>query len=423
MARRLHLRSAPPDGRRAPPDAAGVHAFAGHHEIGVADFPFAVEGSQLEVSFSVDQPLGRFDMQLGADSSQVLAPKAEDPLHYDFRTKLEKTLRLTPVFISQHGLSNLRPPSCQVIVYPDRPPGVTIISPDREISLRPSDQVSVEFAARDDFGVVRAELVAFVGDQPDMKNAVVLPPQSAKGTNPNNASGATGAATETKQANTKDGKAQTSSQQNPIEQKTGKAANEPGSTSAQTDKSAAEPDSKPQAENGSKAPPQTVVIPIPSAPESGEKNVRGKIKLDLRQFHLKQGQQLQYMVRVFDSHMPNRTVNPTAKRPSRQNRKPTDKRPTKNRRATPRVRQAVRHPRRIRQKNHPLTPRPKPASVKALRPLKTRKRPTRPIGSSPLRTIPTATRPNLRPPKARPRSPSKLPPPKRQPLRIKTKAR
>ncbi len=269
----------------------------------------AVEGSQLEVSFSVDQPLGRFDLQLGPDSLQALAPKTEDPLHYVFRTKLEKTLRLTPVFVSQHGLSNLRPPSCQVIVYPDRPPGVTIVSPDREISLRPSDQVSVEFAARDDFGVVRAELVAFVGDQPDMKNAVVLPPQSAKGTNQKNASGATGAATETKQANTKDDKAQTSSQQNPNEQKTGKAANEPGSTSAhpdksaaQQDKSAAEPDSKPQSENGSKAPPQTVVIPIPLGAQSGEKNVRGKIKLDLRQFHLKQGQQLQYMVRVFDSH-------------------------------------------------------------------------------------------------------------------------
>ncbi len=269
----------------------------------------AVEGSQLEVSFSVDQPLGRFDMQLGADSSQVLTPKGDDPLHYVFQTKLEKTLRLTPAFVSQHGLSNLRPPSCQVIVYPDRPPGVTIISPEREISLRPSDQVTVEFAARDDFGVVRAELVAFVGDQPDMKNAVVLPPQSAKGTNPKNASGARGTSTETKQAKTKDGKAQTASQQKPIEEKAGNAVNEPGSSSAQPDKSAAqpdksaaEPDGKPQSANGSKSPPQTVVIPIPLGAQSGEKNVRGKIKLDLRQFQLKQGQQLQYMVRVYDSH-------------------------------------------------------------------------------------------------------------------------
>ena len=44
------------------------------------------------------------------------------------------------------------------------------------------------------------------------------------------------------------------------------------------------------------------MIPIPLGAQSGEKNVRGKIKLDLRQFQLKQGQQLQYMVRVYDSH-------------------------------------------------------------------------------------------------------------------------
>jgi hypothetical protein len=101
-----------------------------------------------------------------------------------------------------------------------------------------------------------------------------------------------------------------------VEQKTGNAANEPGSASAQpdmsaaqpdrsaaqSDKSAADPNGKPQPGNGSKAPPQTVVIPIPLGAQSGDKNVRGKIKLDLRQFQLKQGQQLQYMVRVFDSH-------------------------------------------------------------------------------------------------------------------------
>ena len=37
----------------------------------------AVEGSQLEVSFSVDQPLGRFDLQLGTDSSQASCSQAE----------------------------------------------------------------------------------------------------------------------------------------------------------------------------------------------------------------------------------------------------------------------------------------------------------------------------------------------------------
>ena len=100
----------------------------------------AVEGSLLEIGFSVDQPLDHFDLQLGPDASQRLTAKKDDPERYVFQTKLEKTLRLTPVFASMHGLTNLRPPSCQVIVYPDRAADVAIISPEREISLRPNDQ-------------------------------------------------------------------------------------------------------------------------------------------------------------------------------------------------------------------------------------------------------------------------------------------
>jgi hypothetical protein len=265
----------------------------------------AVEGTRLEVSFSVDQPLGRFDLQLGPDSSQPLSPKGSDQLQYVFQTKLEKTLRLTPVFVSRHGLSNLRPPSCQIIVYPDRPPDVAIISPEREISLRPNDQVTIEFGARDDFGVVRAELIAFVGDQPDMKNAVVLPAPSGsqpeKGQNAKNVSPAKGSAAETKNATLKKGMPSNDSQPSAGGDKTAAPAKGHNPPSSQPEKTAPSPDGKPEAADASKTPPQTVVMPIPLGAQSGEKNVRGKIKLDLRQFQLKQGQQLQYMVRVYDS--------------------------------------------------------------------------------------------------------------------------
>jgi hypothetical protein len=255
-----------------------------------------VEGSQLDVSFSVDQPLSRFDLQFGTDSNRQLAPSEADPQRYVFKTRLDKTVRLTPVFVSQHGLSNLRPPTCQIIVYPDRPPVVAIISPDREISLRPNDEAKIEFAARDDFGVVRAELIAFVGDQPDLQNALVLPPQTPnEDKDTKTASAPKGAAAET----------QAGPEQAGLKQKT----TDPKSASSETVRSASPPAAKsmdaaekmPEAANGTTTPPQTVVMPIPLGGQSGEKNVRAKIKLDLRQFHLKQGQQLQYMVRVYDS--------------------------------------------------------------------------------------------------------------------------
>jgi len=133
----------------------------------------AVEGSVLEITFSVDQPLDNFQLDLGKGESIALS--AADPLNYVFRKTLDSTIRLTPHFVSRHGLENQRPPSCQVVVYPDQKPQVTIVTPDKEISVRPDDEVVVELNARDDFGVQRAELIAYVGDQPDLENALILP--------------------------------------------------------------------------------------------------------------------------------------------------------------------------------------------------------------------------------------------------------
>jgi hypothetical protein len=258
----------------------------------------AVEGSPLDVSFSVDQPLGRFDLQLGTDSITQLFAKESDPLRYVFKTKLDKTLRLTPVFVNQHGLSNLRPPTCQIIVYPDRPPVVAIISPEREISLRPNDEVTIEFAARDDFGIVRAELVAFVGDQPDLQNALVLPPQTQNDKADSKTVPAPNAAT----AETTVGAAQVGSEQKSTDAKrSASPAKKDASPSPPANKSTPAFDKKGEAVNSAKASPQTVVMPIPLGGQTGDKNVRAKIKLDLQSFHLKQGQQLQYMVRVYDS--------------------------------------------------------------------------------------------------------------------------
>lgn len=254
----------------------------------------AVEGTQLDVSFSVDQPLSRFDLQLGTDSVLQLARNEANPDRYVFKTRLDKTVRLTPVFVSQHGLSNLRPPTCQIIVYPDKPPVVAIISPDREISLRPNDEATIEFAARDDFGVVRAELVAFVGDQPDLQNAVVLPPQTPYA----NKDAKTGFAPNGAAVRAQASSEQSGPTQNTIDTKGSEKATAPSRAGS---KPAPGSEKTTETPKRTTTPPQTVVMPIPLGGQSGEKVVRAKIKLDLRQFQLKQGQQLQYMVRVFDS--------------------------------------------------------------------------------------------------------------------------
>ena len=59
-------------------------------------------------------------------------------------------------------LDNLAKPTCQVVVYQDQPPTVTVLTPKNEITARPDDKVKIEFEARDDFGVAKAELVVTV---------------------------------------------------------------------------------------------------------------------------------------------------------------------------------------------------------------------------------------------------------------------
>ena len=156
---------------------------------------------------------------------------------------------------------------------------MTIISPEREISLRPNDQVTVEFAARDDFGVMRAELVAFVGEQPDMKNALVLPPQPKREPkdNPKNASGATGTPTETKQADAKDGKRHFTSKIRPSKTADAAKSRQCGRTARDSSSAISRTNKRPRdrwqtaAENAQKRPPQTVVMPIPLGAQTGRK--------------------------------------------------------------------------------------------------------------------------------------------------------
>jgi hypothetical protein len=214
----------------------------------------AVEGTQLAVEFTVDQPIQRFDIELGENSAIRLPADANDSRRYVFRRQLDQSIRFTPVFTSEHGLANLRYPQTQITVYPDRPPEVVIVSPEKEISVRPDDKVTIEIQAHDDFGVARAEVIAFTGDKPDVEHASPLPPQTQSAAPRQNAP-----------------------------------------TSGQSAKKDQE------GTDGSRDPAKTFVVPIPLADQAGQKKVRARIDLDLRRFQVKPGQELQYLVRVFDS--------------------------------------------------------------------------------------------------------------------------
>jgi hypothetical protein len=132
----------------------------------------ALEGSQLEVSFQSDQPLASMALKFSDGKTMAIAESADHSYH--FAATLTNTIAFQPVFTSLNHLDNLAKPTCEVVVYPDQPPTVTVTTPENEITARRDDKVKIDFEARDDFGVAKAELVVTVKDETN-SSTVVLP--------------------------------------------------------------------------------------------------------------------------------------------------------------------------------------------------------------------------------------------------------
>lgn len=125
----------------------------------------ALAGSVLEVAFTASEPLQEFTLQLGAGVEQSVAP-AENGV-YQFRQVLNEDFAFSPRLVSRHGLANDEPPTCQIIVYQDQFPSVAIVSPESDSVVRPDDDIEIEFTAKDDFGIARAELVVTDAAHPE----------------------------------------------------------------------------------------------------------------------------------------------------------------------------------------------------------------------------------------------------------------
>ena len=120
----------------------------------------ALEGSKLEISFLPDQELSGLDLKF---SDGKIQPLQKGPDHqYHFNLVLSNTIAFEPVLTNVRHLDNQSRPDCEIIVYQDQPPTVNITSPGDQITARPDDKIQIEFEARDDFGLTRAELVVTV---------------------------------------------------------------------------------------------------------------------------------------------------------------------------------------------------------------------------------------------------------------------
>jgi hypothetical protein len=134
----------------------------------------ALEGSKLQVTFQPDQADVTMDLKFADGKLEHLQKRSDG--RFEFDAALSNNLAFEPELVNSRHLENQARPDCEIIVYKDQPPTVTITSPSDQISARPDDKIQIEFEARDDFGLTHAELVVTVNNDNGSNSAPVTIP-------------------------------------------------------------------------------------------------------------------------------------------------------------------------------------------------------------------------------------------------------
>jgi hypothetical protein len=119
----------------------------------------ALQGSQLELAIRPKAVVDTVELRFTSGNVEQLKPDKDG--WYRWTTKLFDSIALSPLLTESHGLTNRRPPKCDISVYPDQPPMVKIVSPEDQTAVRPDDTLEITFSASDDTGIGSAELVVY----------------------------------------------------------------------------------------------------------------------------------------------------------------------------------------------------------------------------------------------------------------------
>ena len=96
-----------------------------------------------------------FSLLLGGELKNELS--ADQHGWYRWETTITESFSLSPQLTEENGLTNRKPPRCDVKCRYDAAPTVKLITPDNAIAVLPDDTVAITFAAKDDVGIGSAE--------------------------------------------------------------------------------------------------------------------------------------------------------------------------------------------------------------------------------------------------------------------------
>ena len=142
------------------------------HQDGLPKSVQALEGSRLILNLESSVPLKSLVLQ-GEDTTSY--GRLETVPAYRWEIDLTKSWSFRPILESEHGLFNDQPPRCEIVVYQDQAPVVSIADPTNDIAVHPEDTVTIAFDAKDDLGVSHAELVIFDGSGENSQELKTIP--------------------------------------------------------------------------------------------------------------------------------------------------------------------------------------------------------------------------------------------------------
>jgi hypothetical protein len=131
-----------------------------------------VEGSVVALGIRADQELRKVELNT-RNGKTIRMNSAGD--WYRFDRKLADTLAVSPVLTNREALENANPPQCEFVVYPDERPDVELLASSDEHVRDLEDTLMVAFAAKDDFGIDKAEIVLTIAEKGKSERTVSLP--------------------------------------------------------------------------------------------------------------------------------------------------------------------------------------------------------------------------------------------------------
>ena len=139
-------------------------AYSRQSEVHVAELtrPLKVlRHSTLKLTVVTNRPAAEAHLELNRDRQMPL--QALGGSNYGIELTATEDVVFRVLLRDEHGFANIEPLMHEIHVVRDEPPSVRIVTPGRQVRLKPSDVLPIRLRAKDDLGVAKAELLYRLG--------------------------------------------------------------------------------------------------------------------------------------------------------------------------------------------------------------------------------------------------------------------